>query len=104
LEGEEVFDKKKIKTYSLYYGQDYTSIGELSEQFGKIYFISNPGQVSELPHFFGLKEFNKIFGKVFKNTSVHVHSLVSLIYIIRKRFKDFKSEKKTEGSTFKSLY
>jgi hypothetical protein len=76
--------RQEQESYSIYYGHDYVYDGERSMQMSALHQVWNMSDVASLPTSFTLGDFEKIFNKIFTNTKVTVHSLVSLVYIIRK--------------------
>jgi hypothetical protein len=89
-------------SYSIYYGHDYVYDGERSMQLGILHSVWNMSDVGSLPTSFELADFDRTFTKIFVDTRVTVHSLASLVYIIRKPMDVFSSS--TEGRSHVILY
>jgi hypothetical protein len=74
-------------------------------QLGALLSVWNMSDVQSLPTSFGLADFESTFNKIFVDTRVTVHSLASLVYIIRKPMDVFSSgTSSTEGRSHVVLY
>ena len=71
-------------SYSLYFGQDFSDARERSITEGGLVRVEDEEDLDKVPTDFGLEEFSRHFERVFRDTSVRVHSLVNLVYLIRK--------------------
>jgi hypothetical protein len=71
---------------------------------GPVYTAHSMDDVGQLPVLFSQEDFGRIFHKTFANTKATVHSLVSLVYIVRKLLNSYEADKVTEGRTHVMLY
>ena len=71
-------------SYSLYFGQDFSDCRERSITEGGLVKVEEEADLDKVPTYFGLEEFSRHFERVFWDTSVRVHSLVNLVYLLRK--------------------
>jgi hypothetical protein len=91
-------------TFSVYFGYDYVTNGERSIKMGESHVLLNPSGAADLPNSFTVEDFQNVFHTTFSDTSVNVDSLVNLVYIFRKSFRDYDLEKTTEGRLHRILY
>jgi glutamyl/glutaminyl-tRNA synthetase len=95
----------KRRTYSIFYGQDYTSDGRRSIMMSEIHQVFDLSDVSDLPTDFTIDDFEHIFNRIFsQGSNVRVLSLVSVVYLIRKSLKNYEQDKVTEGRSHVMLY
>jgi hypothetical protein len=94
---------RRDTTYSIYYGGDHAGRGSRSTSFGDLVVVRSLSDSSLVPTTFVEADFSDAFHGVFPNTKVRIHSFCSLVYIFRKGFRDYSSEKKTPGQTFQLL-
>jgi hypothetical protein len=95
---------RRASTYSLYYGQDFSADGERREASSELSYVSYLSDVEKLKADYAAVDFTSAFNKTFSSTAVHVHSLASLVYIVRKPLGDFSRDKKTQGRQQQQLF
>jgi hypothetical protein len=92
-------------TFSIFYGQDYTSDGRRSIMMGDIYQVFELRDVSDLPTEFTVDSFEQAFNRIFSGGSdVRVLSLISVVYIIRRTLNSYERDKVTGGRSHVMLY
>jgi hypothetical protein len=91
-------------TYSLFYGQDFSADGERRETSSQLSYVWSLSDVEGLKADYAAVDFSTVFNKTFSSTAVHVHSLASLVFIIRKPLGDFVRDKKTQGRQQQQLF
>lgn len=82
------------RTFSLYYGNDMqlSSRGDL--KVGRVYRVRSIGDLTKIPQSFNLEDFRESFQLIFSDTKVVVHSLASLVFILRRHTSRFSAPPK----------
>jgi hypothetical protein len=92
-------------TYSIFYGQDYTSDGRRSVVMSHVHQVFDLSDVRLLPTDFTVDDFEGAFNRIFaEGSNVSVHSLVSVVFLIRRTLNNFARDKRTEGRSHVMLY
>jgi hypothetical protein len=90
-------------SFSMYYGQDFSSGGHGDIMMGDVYQVDSMMDVEHLPIRFDPTDFSDIFNRTFRDTDVSVHSLASVVFKITKLIPNYERDKKV-GSKFKTLF
>jgi hypothetical protein len=96
------------RRYSLFYGQNFESKNSIPRNYrsyalGKVAAVVNLADVANLRTAFDIGDFEDVIKMQFPNSAVSVHSLVNIVYIIRRVMRDYHAEK-TVGSHYTTLY
>jgi hypothetical protein len=88
--------------YSLFYGQDYGRRGDFTIG-GVAREVRVLADVEQLPIDFDVGDFEDVFFANFENSAVSVHSLVNVVYIIRRYLPNFEADQRV-GQRLVKLY
>lgn len=89
-----VVTSRKLKTWSIFFGQDLgEEDGRQTVTLQSHYEVNFPSDVYKLPTVFSTKEFSELFERIFGDTDGVVHSLASVVFIIRKIMADYEGQK-----------
>jgi hypothetical protein len=92
-------------SFSIFYGQDYTSDGRRSVMMSGVHQVFDLSDVSDLPTDFTVDSFEGAFNRIFaEGSQVRVHSLVNVVFLIRKTLDKYMQDKTTVGRSHVMLY
>jgi hypothetical protein len=88
------------RTHSLYYGQDSSFFNPKRAELDTIYFIRKLSDIRNVPVNLDLSDFQQELDRIFDTSDAQVHSLVNIIYIVKKFLtkgsnRYFKTERKS---------
>jgi len=87
--------------YYVFYGQDF---GEGDYNFSRDVVVRDLGQVRELPTRFTAENFNNVFKANHESTDVSVHSIISIVYLMRRTLDNYERDKVSTGRVLRTLY
>jgi hypothetical protein len=88
--------------YSMFYGQDYGRRGDFTIG-GAAREVHSLADVDSLPVDFDISDFEDVFFSNFDNSDVSVHSLVNIVYIVRRYLVNFEADQRV-GQRLVKLY
>jgi hypothetical protein len=88
--------------YSMFYGQDYGRRGDFTIG-GAAREVHSLADVDSLPIDFDISDFEDVFFSNFDNSDVSVHSLVNIVYIVRRYLVNFEADQRV-GQRLVKLY
>jgi hypothetical protein len=96
------------KTYRVFFGQDYSkasSSGHQADYAMNAEIVRDMSDVSNLRTDYDQRDFENVFFNYFENSNVYVHSMINLVYIMRRHLADFKSQRTIpKGKVYQTLY
>jgi hypothetical protein len=92
-----VLKARKSESYSFFFGHDYTSDGARSLEVSPVHAVREIGDLEGLRTLFDADDFQGAFEGIFGpgGSDVYVHSIASVIFIIRTSLEDFESDRRT---------
>lgn len=96
--------KGKEDSFSVFHGSDYTAEGRKSATMSDIHYVWSMSDVGDIPVRLDRDDFENIFNRIFSTSDVSVHSLASLVYIIRKPLENYQADKKSKGRSHILLF
>jgi hypothetical protein len=97
--------KGERPSFSVFYGQDYTSDGRRSVIMSDVHQVFDLSDVGGLPTDFDVDSFEGAFNRIFaEGSQVSVHSLVSVVFLIRRTLENYERDRTTAGRSHVMLY
>jgi hypothetical protein len=103
-----------VQTYSVWFGQTYNAVGQNRDYnfFAandpdpnrRPPIITNLGQVGGLQTEFSTADFQSLFHANHSSSSVSVHSLICIVYIISRDLSNFERDRTTSGRSIVRLF
>jgi hypothetical protein len=90
-------------TYSLFYGQDFSTLGIRERQISDVITLTQARDWKKVPTDLGAEHFEGIFNRIHEQSDVHVEEVVSLIFVMRRWLSNFERDK-TVGKRLTKLY
>jgi hypothetical protein len=87
--------------FAVFYGQDF---GDGDYSFAPDTVVRNLGQVGNLPINFTAQDFGRVFAANHEATDVSVHSIISIVYLIRRHLDNYERDRTGLGQTLQRLY
>jgi hypothetical protein len=83
----------KLRSWSLYYGQDFSSVeGKSAVALSTIYRVDSMSDVGLLPTAVPVTEFSQIFERIFGDTDARIEGVAALVFIITKLLPDYAND------------
>lgn len=92
-----------IRRYYLFFGQDFSGFKPREITLRKAKVVSSVGEALNLRTIFTVEEFAEQFRRGFPNSDVSVHSLVNIVYLVRRYMGDY-SRQRQIGQHLRRLY
>jgi hypothetical protein len=101
LQGSKLVGLVRQPRYYVFYGQDF---GEDDYNFSTDQLVRNLGEVRLLPTRFSAENFSRVFKANHESTDVSVHSIISIVFLLRRDLDNYERDKVSAGRCLLTLY
>jgi len=101
LQGTKLVGLVRQPRYYVFYGQDF---GEGDYNFSTDQLVRNLGEVRLLPTRFSAENFSRVFKANHESTDVSVHSIISIVFLLRRDLDNYERDKVSQGRCLLTLY
>ena len=91
------------RRYYLFFGQDFSGFKQREVTLRKAKVVASLGDALNLRTIFTVEEFAEQFRRGFPNSDVSVHSLVNVVYLVRRYMGDY-NRQRSIGQHLRRLY
>ena len=84
-----ILKQKGEESYSIFHGLDYSTGRGANYLCSDLYHVNEMSDIEDLPRNYSVGDFEEVFYRTFDDTTVRVHSLISVVYIAKKFLSDY---------------
>ena len=89
---------ERLKTYSLFFGNGLQLTRKGDVNTNTVYSLRSQTDLRDVPSAFALEDFRESFQQIFDDTEVSVHSIASLVFILRRHATQFTTQPKKNSN------